>query len=82
MARSMLCRVPPGGAGLAVRSTFHTALMRVNGPVIQTLMALAVLSSLVLGSIEVPGSAGQLGGACTLQIHLILVTRFGDVPIS
>jgi hypothetical protein len=33
---------------LDVRLTFHTALMKMNGPVMQTTMALAMISALVL----------------------------------
>lgn len=37
---------------LDVRLTFHTALMRMNGPVIQTVMALAFLGSVALAVIN------------------------------
>lgn len=67
---------------LDVRFTFHTALMRVNGPVMQSLMGLAVLSTLVLAV----RSSGRLrllaGGASALVTTSFLVTRFGNVPIN
>jgi uncharacterized membrane protein len=67
---------------LDVRFTFHTALMQVNGPVVQSLMGLAVLSTLV----PAVRSRGRLrllaGSASALAIISFLVTRFGNVPIN
>ncbi|MEU1950386.1 anthrone oxygenase family protein [Nocardia rhamnosiphila] len=67
---------------LDVRFTFHTALMRVNGPVVQSLMGLAVLSTLVL-AVRSSGRLRLLAGcASALVITSFLVTRFGNVPIN
>ncbi|MGW5382718.1 anthrone oxygenase family protein [Nocardia sp. NPDC003963] len=67
---------------LDVRFTFHTALMRVNGPVVQSLMGLAVLSTLVLAVRSRSGSRWIAGSASVLVITSFLVTRFGNVPIN
>jgi hypothetical protein len=67
---------------LDVRLTFHTALMRMNGPVIQTTMALAILSAVALAFL-LPGRprlAAASAGVLTLASFLI--TRFGNVPIN
>ncbi|NUP25124.1 MAG: DUF1772 domain-containing protein [Nocardia sp.] len=69
--------VPPD-----VRFTFHTALMRVNGPVVQSLMGLAVLSTLMLALRSRSGSRWVAGTASALTITSFLVTRFGNVPIN
>lgn len=67
---------------LDVRFTFHTALMRVNGPVMQSLMALTILSTLIL-AVRSNGSARWLSGtASALAVTSFLVTRFGNVPIN
>lgn len=67
---------------LDVRFTFHTALMQVNGPVVQSLMGLAILSTLV----PAVRSRGRLrllaGSASALVITSFLVTRFGNIPIN
>ncbi|ACZ84559.1 DUF1772 domain-containing protein [Streptosporangium roseum] len=67
---------------LDVRLTFHTALMQVNGLVMQTLMALAVLSSLILAVITRASSRLLAAGAAALAVTSFLVTRFGNVPIN
>ncbi|KAB2343628.1 DUF1772 domain-containing protein [Actinomadura rudentiformis] len=67
---------------LEVRLTFHSALMRMNGPVMQTAMALAVLSSLAL-AVSTRGKPRLLAGAASaLAVVSFLVTRFGNVPIN
>ncbi|SBT44809.1 DUF1772 domain-containing protein [Micromonospora narathiwatensis] len=67
---------------LDVRLTFHTALMRMNGPVMQTTMGLAVVSSAVLALLS-RGAARRLAAtASTLVATSFLVTRFGNVPIN
>ncbi|GGK93199.1 DUF1772 domain-containing protein [Nocardia jinanensis] len=67
---------------LDVRFTFHTALMRVNGPVMQSLMGLAVLSTLVLAVRTRSRPRWIAGGASALAFTSFLVTRFGNVPIN
>ncbi|WP_416562642.1 anthrone oxygenase family protein [Nocardia testacea] len=67
---------------LDVRFTFHTALMRVNGPVVQSLMGLAILSTLVLAVRSRAWPRWLAGGASALVIISFLVTRFGNVPIN
>ncbi|MEV0294059.1 DUF1772 domain-containing protein [Nocardia sp. NPDC050710] len=67
---------------LDVRFTFHTALMRVNGVVMQSLMGLAVLSALYL-AVRSQGRARWIaGGASALTFTSFLVTRLGNVPIN
>ncbi|RAS60673.1 uncharacterized protein DUF1772 [Lentzea atacamensis] len=67
---------------LDVRLTFHSALMQMNGPVMQTTMALAALSSLVL-SVLARGTHRYLSGAAgVLVVASFLITRFGNVPIN
>ncbi|MFI7669309.1 anthrone oxygenase family protein [Nocardia sp. NPDC049526] len=67
---------------LDVRFTFHTALMRVNGPVMQSLMGLAVLSTLLLAVRSKSSSRWIAAGASALTVISFLVTRFGNVPIN
>ncbi|WP_324190879.1 DUF1772 domain-containing protein [Nocardia beijingensis] len=67
---------------LDVRFTFHTALMSVNGVVMQSLMGLTILSALVL-AIRSTGRARLLAaGASTLAVAAFLITRLGNVPIN
>ncbi|GAA3842677.1 anthrone oxygenase family protein [Amycolatopsis tucumanensis] len=71
-----------GAVPLDVRLTFHTALMHMNGVVMQTTMALAVLSSLALAVLS-RGTARYLAGtAGALALASFLITRFGNVPIN
>ncbi len=67
---------------LDVRFTFHTALMRVNGPVMQSLMGLAVLSTLLLAVRSTGSRRWTAAGASALVFLSFLVTRFGNVPIN
>ncbi|MEV5652560.1 DUF1772 domain-containing protein [Nocardia sp. NPDC052254] len=67
---------------LDVRFTFHTALMRVNGPVMQSLMALAVLSTLLLALRSTARQRWIAASAAALAVTSFLVTRFGNVPIN
>lgn len=67
---------------LDVRFTFHTALMRVNGLVMQSLMGLAVLSTLVLAVYSTSWLRRLACGASALVVTSFLVTRFGNVPIN
>jgi uncharacterized membrane protein len=67
---------------LDVRLTFHTALMKMNGPVMQTTMALAMISSLVLAILTRRTPRLLAAGASALALASFLVTRFGNVPIN
>ena len=67
---------------LDVRLTFHTALMQVNGLVMQTMMALAAISSLVLAVVTRGVPRLLAAGASTLVVTTFLITRFGNVPIN
>ncbi|MEV6138059.1 DUF1772 domain-containing protein [Nocardia sp. NPDC051990] len=67
---------------LDVRFTFHTALMRVNGPVMQALMGLAVLSTLILATRSKCWPRWIAASASALTFLSFLVTRFGNVPIN
>ncbi|MCC3328782.1 DUF1772 domain-containing protein [Nocardia abscessus] len=67
---------------LDVRFTFHTALMSVNGLVMQSLMGLTILSTAVL-AIRSTGRPRLLaGGAGILAVAAFLITRLGNVPIN
>ncbi|MEU4443203.1 DUF1772 domain-containing protein [Actinosynnema sp. NPDC050801] len=67
---------------LDVRLTFHSALMQMNGIVMQTMMALAALSSLAL-AVPARGTQRYLAGAAgALVVASFLITRFGNVPIN
>ncbi|RKR93021.1 uncharacterized protein DUF1772 [Micromonospora pisi] len=67
---------------LDVRLTFHTALMRMNGPVVQTVMASAAVSTVAF-AVLVRGRARLLAaGSGGLVLLSFLVTRFGNVPIN
>lgn len=59
---------------LDVRLTFHSALMRMNGPVMQTVMALAALSSLALALLARRRLAAA---ASALAVVSFLITRLG-----
>ncbi|RJO73334.1 DUF1772 domain-containing protein [Nocardia panacis] len=67
---------------LDVRFTFHTALMRVNGPVMQSLMGLTVLSTLLLAVRSTRWRRRAAASASILAFTSFLVTRFGNVPIN
>ncbi|MET8908913.1 DUF1772 domain-containing protein [Micromonospora sp. NPDC004551] len=67
---------------LDVRLTFHSALMRMNGPVVQTMMALAVLSSVLLVVLSRGVPRLLAAGAGLMALTSFLVTRFGNVPIN
>jgi uncharacterized membrane protein len=67
---------------LDVRLTFHSALMRVNGPVVQTTMALAALGSIALAALTRGGTRRAAAAASALVVTSFLVTRFGNVPIN
>ncbi|MEV0027979.1 DUF1772 domain-containing protein [Nocardia sp. NPDC050793] len=67
---------------LDVRFTFHTALMRVNGLVMQSLMGLAAVSALTLAVRSKGRSRWVSSGAGVLVFAAFVVTRFGNVPIN
>ena len=67
---------------LDVRLTFHTELMRMNGPVVQTVMALAFVGSVALAVRSGGGRRWVAVGAAALVLVSFLVTRFGNVPIN
>jgi len=67
---------------LDVRLTFHSALMRMNGPVMQTTMALAALSALTLAVLSRGRRRYVAGTAGVLAVASFLITRLGNVPIN
>ncbi|WP_067697818.1 anthrone oxygenase family protein [Nocardia jejuensis] len=67
---------------LEVRFTFHTALMRVNGPVMQSLMGLTVLSTVLLATRSKSTTRWLSAGAAALAVASFLITRLGNVPIN
>ncbi|MRH87986.1 DUF1772 domain-containing protein [Nocardia sp. SYP-A9097] len=67
---------------LDVRFTFHIALMRVNGPVMQSLMGLAVLSTLLFAMLSPRRQRWVAASAAVLVIASFVVTRWGNVPIN
>ncbi|WP_084735746.1 DUF1772 domain-containing protein [Actinophytocola xinjiangensis] len=67
---------------LDVRLTFHSALMRMNGPVMQTTMATAALSTVALAVLTRGRRRWLVGAAGALAIASFLVTRLGNVPIN
>ncbi|WP_051026956.1 DUF1772 domain-containing protein [Nocardia higoensis] len=67
---------------LDVRFTFHTALMRVNGPVMQSLMALAAASTLLLAIRSTHRQRWIAASASSLVFASFVVTRWGNVPIN
>lgn len=67
---------------LAVRFTFHTALMSVNGIVMQTLMGLTIASCLGLALLGRGRDRLLAGTATAFGLATFLITRFGNVPIN
>ncbi|MEU7764060.1 DUF1772 domain-containing protein [Nocardia sp. NPDC049190] len=67
---------------LDVRFTFHTALMSVNGLVMQSLMGATILSTLVLAVRSSARDRWLAGGAAVLAVASFLITRLGNVPIN
>ncbi|WP_312884530.1 DUF1772 domain-containing protein [Nocardia barduliensis] len=67
---------------LDVRFTFHTALMSVNGLVMQSLMGLTIVSTLVLAARSAGRARLLAGGAGVLAVAAFLITRLGNVPIN
>ncbi|SEG94570.1 Uncharacterized membrane protein [Nonomuraea solani] len=70
-----------GVVPLEVRLTFHTAMMRVNEPVMQTAMALAILSTIAL-ALTSGGTPRRLAaGAASSALATLLITVFGNIPL-
>ncbi|WP_280494220.1 DUF1772 domain-containing protein [Nocardia asiatica] len=67
---------------LDVRFTFHTALMSVNGLVMQSLMGLTIVSALTLAARSTGRARLLAGGASVLAVSAFLITRLGNVPIN
>ncbi|MFD7846631.1 DUF1772 domain-containing protein [Nocardia sp. NPDC059764] len=67
---------------LDVRFTFHTALMKVNGPVMQSAMGLAALTSLLLAIYSGGVVRRSAATASGLVLASFVITRFGNVPIN
>lgn len=66
---------------LDVRLTFHTTMMKVNEPVMQSAMALAILSSFGLAVLARGLSRRLALTAGALTLTSLLVTVFGNVPL-
>lgn len=67
---------------LDVRLTFHTALMTMNSTVMQTAMAAAILSTLLLAVVSSGRQRLVAGTASALALASFLITRLGNVPIN
>ncbi|MBW4718831.1 DUF1772 domain-containing protein [Saccharothrix sp. SC076] len=65
-----------------VRLTFHAALMKMNGVVMQTAMAAAIATTLALAVLLRAAPRYLAGGAALLAVTSFLVTRLGNVPIN
>ncbi len=66
---------------LDVRLTFHTAMMEVNEPIMQSAMALAILTSFGLAAVS-RGLPRRLAlGAGVFTVASLLVTVLGNVPL-
>ncbi|MEV0378381.1 anthrone oxygenase family protein [Nonomuraea sp. NPDC050643] len=70
-----------GVVPLDVRLTFHTAMMRVNEPVMQTAMALAILTTIAL-TLASRGTTRRLAAtAASSALTTLLITVFGNIPL-
>jgi uncharacterized membrane protein len=67
---------------LDVRLTFHSALMQMNGPVMQTTMGVAALSSLTMAVLTRRRHRLMAAVAGLLVVASFLITRLGNVPIN
>ncbi|GGO12524.1 anthrone oxygenase family protein [Microbispora bryophytorum] len=70
-----------GAVPLDVRLTFHTTMMKVNEPVMQSAMALAILTTFGLAIAGRGRARGLALGAGALALTSLLVTVFGNVPL-
>ncbi|MFI6503063.1 anthrone oxygenase family protein [Nonomuraea typhae] len=70
-----------GAVALDVRLTFHTTMMTMNEPVMQSAMALAILATFGL-AIAGRGLTRRLAlGAGALALASLLITVFGNIPL-
>jgi len=67
---------------MEVHLTFRTALMRMNSPFMQALMAVSLLSSFWLATTRRGVARWCAAGAGVLALTSLLVTRLGNVPIN
>ncbi|MEV4326321.1 anthrone oxygenase family protein [Microbispora rosea] len=70
-----------GAVPLDVRLTFHTTMMKVNEPIMQSAMALAILTTFGLAIAGRGRVRGLALGAGALALTSLLVTVFGNVPL-
>lgn len=68
-----------GDVPLDVRLTFHTTLMSVNEPIMQSAMALAILTTFGLAIARRPRLPAL--AAAALVLTSLLITLFGNVPL-
>ncbi|MFF0311783.1 anthrone oxygenase family protein [Streptosporangium sp. NPDC004379] len=66
---------------LDVRLTFHTTMMNVNEPVMQSAMALAILTTFGLAITRRGLTRRMALGAGALTLTSLLITVFGNVPL-
>ncbi|GAA3470582.1 anthrone oxygenase family protein [Nonomuraea roseola] len=70
-----------GAVPLDVRLTFHTTMKKANEPVMQSAMALVILTSFGL-AIAGRGRPRRLAlGAGVLALTSLLITVFGNIPL-
>jgi uncharacterized membrane protein len=67
---------------LDVRLTFHTALMHMNGLVMQSTMGAAAISTLALAALSRGRRRLLAAAAGVLVAGSFLITRLGNVPIN
>ncbi|NUW44111.1 DUF1772 domain-containing protein [Nonomuraea rhodomycinica] len=70
-----------GAVPLEVRLTFHTTMMKVNEPVMQSAMALAVVTTFGLAVAGRAWTRRLALGAGALAVLSLLITLFGNVPL-
>ncbi|MBN6051914.1 DUF1772 domain-containing protein, partial [Nonomuraea sp. RK-328] len=66
---------------LNVRLTFHTTMMKVNEPVMQGAMALAILTTFGLAIAGRDRMRRLAAGAGAMALGSLLITVFGNVPL-
>ncbi|MER7079963.1 protein of unknown function [Saccharopolyspora kobensis] len=71
-----------GAVPLDVHLTFRTELMKMNGIVMQALMAASIATSGALAIVAGGRARTSAIGAALLAVTAFLVTRFGNVPIN
>ncbi|GAA2309789.1 hypothetical protein GCM10010149_70000 [Nonomuraea roseoviolacea subsp. roseoviolacea] len=70
-----------GAVPLDVRLTFHTTMMKVNEPVMQSAMALAIATTFGLAIAGRHRTRRLALGAGALALGSLLITLFGNVPL-